>query len=176
MRRQAFNVAVWSGLILLLAVACTTERVVFIEPTSVPVPSTAESEPTPTFAELKDTASRIAYDDLRPDSPEHYHKRVYFIAEVLSVEQVYSDLFKELKLDPYSISHMRLTLTGAGQWEGDAVVSYESPESPLRVGDLVEIVGYYQGLKTYKSVSGSSITYPNIAGSSVNLLLKTGTP
>jgi len=109
-------------------------------------------------------------DELLLRNSEQYSVRgeqelIYFIAEILSVEQV--DVGSA---GAFYTSEARVTLDGPGLWEGNAVIAYDSP---LRVGDLVEAVGYYQGLKTFTSTRGGPITYPWIAVTGdINVLLE----
>ncbi len=128
--------------------------------------------PTRTFEQFKQDASRISYDELYRNSERYSVKGaqelVYFVAEVVGAEKVLLGEFGSF----YSMESL-VTLTGQGDWEGRAVITYDSP---LRIGDLVEVAGYYQGLESYSSTTGGVVTLPKIHGTSVNLLLKTTRP
>ena len=70
----------------------------------------------------------------------------------------------------FGISQMRLTLTGQGNWEGEAVVSYNY-QTILREGDLIEFVGRLQGLESFELVGGGSKLMPRLTTEQINLLL-----
>ncbi len=128
--------------------------------TATPVPA-----PTPTFDQLKEQAQRIPYDDLFRNPDTYRHVLAYYVAEVVTAERVMLD-----DEPMFGISQMRLTLTGQGNWEGEAVVSYNY-QTILREGDLIEFVGRLQGLESFELVGGGSKLMPRLTTEQINLLL-----
>ena len=116
--------------------------------------------PTPTFEGLKARADRVEYDELNQNGDKYKGSLAYFMGEVVTVDRVTID--GELS---YIISQMHVTLTGRGDWAGEALVSYQKPN--LKVGDFVEFTGSYQGLESVKMEDGSSQDIPRFIGATV---------
>ena len=116
-------------------------------PTVTPTPG-----PTPTWAQWKESAEEIPYDDLFRYAEDHEGKRVYYRGSVMQV------------MESGGRARLRVNVTPAGFGFYIDTVYLRYADPPVRVleGDLIEFVGKMNGTHTYESILGANITIPDL--------------
>ena len=154
--------AVWSGLVLLLAVACTAERVQFIVPTPTPKATrTPIPIPTPTFSQLKEQATSVSYDDLFRYNEDYIGQLVYYRGQIAQVQERSGIMLLRVNVTQNQFS-----------WEDDIRVDYRGQR--LLEDDIVEFVGQVKGLWTSTAVLGNERTIPHVVARQLQLVAKAG--
>jgi len=116
-------------------------------PTATPTPG-----PTPTWAQWKESAEEISYDDLFRYAEDHEGKRVYYQGSVVQV------------MESGGRAQLRVNVTpaGFGLYIDTVFLRYADPPVRVLEGDLVEFVARMNGTITYESVMGADITIPDL--------------
>ena len=162
-RWVVISIGVLIGLIVLLSIIGLVsndgeeEQTVALsqEPTNTPRPTitrmpTPTPLPTPAFEERWSQAEQITYDDLFRNNESHLGKTVRFRGEVI---QVIEESVQEFQL--------RVNVTrGEYFWDDTVFLWYSGPR--LLEEDLIEFVGIVNGLITYESIFGGSVTIPEL--------------
>lgn len=116
-------------------------------PTVTPTPG-----PTPTWAQWKESAEEIPYDDLFRYSEDHEGKRVYYQGSVIQV----------MERQGHARLRVNVTPAGFGLYSDTVYLRYADPPVRVLEGDLIEFVGRMNGTYTYESVMGADITIPDL--------------
>lgn len=130
-------------------------------PTRTPQPTpapTAVPTATPNYIAQQSLADRISYDDLFRNNEKHVGKLVFYQGKVIQVLEDGSGKY-QLRANVTKVRH---------GWD-DTVFLYYSG-SRLLEDDIIKFVGVVQGLITYESTSGASITIPAIRVNVVELV------
>ena len=138
-------------LIALVAVAGDTE-------TSTAPAATAT--PVLTFAELKERADRVTYEELYRNNETYQGDLVYLKGEVIQVAA-------DGNSDRYTL-RVSITQTEYG-YDDPVLVHYTGPVRLLD-DDIVELVGNVKGLRTYESIFGAPVTIPEITDAHLQLI------
>lgn len=116
------------------------------------------------FNEKVRVAKTVSYDDLMRNNEEHIGDFIHLKGEIVQVAGGENDTYV-----------WRLA-TGENEfsgYSGDVVwVTYRG--SRFLEGDIVEIYGTVEGLKTYEAVMGNEVTIPNLNSLEVRLIEKAG--
>lgn len=107
---------------------------------------------TPTWRELKASASEIPYETLFRYAEDHVGKLFFFRGQVFQVGEEDND-FRLL---------VHVTQDEYGFWDDTIFLMYR--DAPLRIleDDIISFVGRMNGTITYESVLGADITVPAI--------------
>lgn len=111
--------------------------------------------------EYKDLCEHISYDHIAREPDKYSGKKVQFVGEIIQAQEVGSSI----------ILRVNVTETDFGLFEDTIWVNYTYQENQKRLleEDIVYIWGEIQGLKTYESVLGASITIPEINARSIEV-------
>lgn len=123
---------------------------------------TASAIPTPvlTFAELKERADRVTYEELYRNNETYQGALVYLKGEVIQVAA-------DGNSDRYTL-RVSITQTEYG-YDDPVIVHYTGPVRLLD-DDIVELVGNVKGLRTYESIFGAPVTIPEITDARLQLI------
>ncbi len=123
-------------------------------PTSIPTP-------TPTLAQLKDSAKTIDYKELFRYNEKYESQVFYFEGTVVQVMEHILD-------DGYDF---RVTL--GDDWTEDEVVYLADYKGErLLEDDKIEFIGESVGLETYSAIFGNFVTIPRLKAISVKLIME----
>lgn len=105
----------------------------------------------------KASCKSISYDSLARDPEKYKGKLVKFYGRVIQVQESDSILY-------YSVYRINVGNDGYGYYDDTVYVTYDSTKSSTRIleDDMVTFYGEYQGLKTYETIMGGSVTIPHV--------------
>ena len=99
----------------------------------------------------------ISYNELARNPKKYEGQMVKFTGEVIQVQEAQSMWY-------YNVYRIDVTYKGYGYYDDTVYVTYDGYGSEERIleDDIVTFYGEYQGLKTYETVMGSSVTIPHV--------------
>lgn len=105
----------------------------------------------------KASCKSISYDSLARDPEKYKGKLVKFYGKVVQVQESDSALY-------YSVYRINVGNDGYGYYDDTVYVTYDSTKASTRIleDDMVTFYGEYQGLKTYETIMGGSVTIPHV--------------
>jgi hypothetical protein len=108
---------------------------------------TATARPTPSSAQIKQSAVTVSYDSLARNTESHVGETVYFTGEVVQViEDTWSD-----RVD------LRVSVP-----DGDVLYVHYSGRPRVLEGDTIDLYAKVDGRVTYETVLGAKITIPEV--------------
>ena len=112
------------------------------------------------FAELKEKADRVTYEEIYRNNETYQGDLVYLKGEVVQV-------IADGNSDRYVL---RVSITRSSFGYDDPVLVHYTGPVRLLDDDIVEIVGNVKGLRTYESTLGGRITIPEITDAHIQLI------
>lgn len=137
---------------------------------ATPTPKVVTPTPTPaltsskTIEQIKTEALKVSYDDLMRDSDNYIGKIVYFRVGIIQVNEISSGgyLFIAMPVDKQ------------GELEYVPIRIYYEGKRFLN-GDMVDVWGTMEGVKTYISTEGGQLSAPVLTSLNLELVKKSGT-
>ena len=105
------------------------------------------------FDEARSDSIELDYKDLFRYNEVHIGKIVYFMSKVVQV----------IEEDGRYYLRANVTKTLQGNWDNTVLFHVEKPSLRFLEDDIVEFVAEVEGLKTYESIFGQTITIPALS-------------
>ncbi|MCA9239735.1 MAG: hypothetical protein KDA37_06035, partial [Planctomycetales bacterium] len=119
----------------------------------LPVIDEEESTAAASLNEQKANAATIDYDDLFRYNEDHVGKLVRYVGQVLQVEEC------QTCAEDLAVLRIAVTEDRFGLWDDPIWVEYMGPDRFLE-DDIVTVWGIVEGLHTYETILGGTVTIP----------------
>jgi len=117
---------------------------------------------------IKSKSKVVSYGDLMRHNDEWVGEIIHIIGRVVQVMEDSGDIYGlRVEVTPQKAAHV----SSPAGWDDAIFVNYRGER--VLCGDIVEIWGEVEGVRTYETVIGSMITVPEITALYVELLGKT---